>query len=85
MLCCTCGGCKKYIGNGESFQPDSSAEARSFFFSRKPGDPSGPERGPRYDRSAALQKMTAAAVLTAVARMPAPTMEAGAALPYWLR
>ena len=52
---------------------------------RKPGDPRGPEKGPRYDRSAALQKMTAAAVLTAVARMPAPTMEAGAALPYWLR
>ena len=60
---------------------------------RKPGASSSAEaqrspragKGARYDRSAALQKMTAAAVLTAVARMPAPTMEAGAALPYWLR
>src|SRR5699024_2124565 len=32
-----------------------------------------------------LQKITAAPVLTAVARIPAPTTAAGFTLPYWLR
>ena len=41
--------------------------------------------GCNHFRSIILQKITATAVLTAVARMPAPTMDAGAALPYWLR
>ena len=45
----------------------------------------GEVRGCNHFRSIILQKITATAVLTAVARMPAPTMDAGAALPYWLR